>query len=241
LLPTCHAQGRWSPPNSSSEQAGDVKATRSQRSTSTRAESLSNPRVFLLSPANCSGERAQLLLRSGADFALARELQSISGARLRDVFQFMSGLYFRGKLAYADRFARPPGRGAGALVISAGGGLLDLDERVRPDDLRRFADVPIDPKDPRYRLPLERDARILAKRLGARGEVVLLGSIATRKYTEVLLGIFADRLRFPTAFVGRGDMSRGSLMLRSARAGLELEYLPVPGEPLHAFSGRRFQ
>jgi len=197
-------------------------------------DSVSNARVFLLSPANCSGERARLLLRSGASFALARQLQSSAGARLRDVFEFMSGLYFRGKLAYVDRFARPPARGAGALVITAGAGLLDLDQRVGPDDLRRFADVPIDPRDPRYRAPLERDARTLAKRLGEGGETVLLGSIATRKYSEILLGIFADRLRFPTAFVGRGDMSRGSLMLRSAHDGRELEYLPVPGEPVHA-------
>ncbi len=176
-------------------------------------DSVSNARVFLLSPANCSGERARLLMNPGASFALARQLQSSAGARLRDVFEFMSGLYFRGKLAYVDRFARPPARGAGALVITAGAGLLDLDQRVGPDDLRRFADVPIDPRDPRYREPLERDARTLAKRLGA--------------------GV-TDRLRFPTAFVGRGDMSRGSLMLRSARDGRELEYLPVPGEPVHA-------
>jgi len=195
---------------------------------------VSDPRVFLLSPANCSGERCQLLLRPGASFGLARELQSSEGARLRDVFEFLSGLYFRGKLAYADRFARPPARGTGAFVITAGDGLLNLDERIRPDDLRRFAEVSIDPRNPRYRLPLERDARVLAKKLGARGEAVLLGSIATAKYTQVLLGIFAGRLRFPSAFIGRGDMSRGSIMLRCARAGLELEYLPVPSAPIHA-------
>jgi hypothetical protein len=195
---------------------------------------VSEARVFLLSPANCSGERCQLLLRPGASFELARELQSSEGARLRDVFEFLSGLYFRGKLAYADRFARPPARGTGAFVITAGDGLLNLDERIRPDDLRRFAEVSIDPRNPRYRLPLERDARVLAKKLGARGEAVLLGSIATAKYTQVLLGIFAGRLRFPSAFIGRGDMSRGSIMLRCARAGLELEYLPVPSAPIHA-------
>jgi hypothetical protein len=193
-----------------------------------------NTRVFLLSPANCSGERAQLLLRPGAAFPLARELQSSAGARLGDVFQFMSGLYFRGKLAYAERFARPPRRSAGAFVITAGAGLLHLDQRVGPEDLRHFAAVPIEPRNPGYRLPLERDARSLAKRLGETGEAILLGSIATAKYTEILVGIFAGRLRFPTAFVGRGDMSRGSLMLRCARAGLELDYLPVPGAPVHA-------
>src|SRR5262244_1558586 len=183
-------------------------------------------RVFLLSPADCSGERAQLLLRPQAQFELARELQSPLGARLRDVFSFMSGLYFRGKLAYVDRFGRPGAKSRG--------GLMSLDQRVRPDDLRRFAAVAIEPKNPSYRLPLERDAQALAKRLGPDGEAVLLGSVATGKYTEVLLTILARRLRFPAAFVGRGDMSRGSLMLRCAGAGLELEYLPVPAEPVHA-------
>ena len=191
-------------------------------------------RVFLLSPADCSGERAQLLLRPQAQFELARELQSPLGARLRDVFSFMSGLYFRGKLAYVDRFGQPGAKSPGALVITAGGGLMSLDQRVRPDDLRRFAAVAIEPKNPSYRLPLERDAQALAKRLGPDGEAVLLGSVATGKYTEVLLTILAHRLRFPAAFVGRGDMSRGSLMLRCAGAGLELEYLPVPAEPVHA-------
>jgi hypothetical protein len=196
-------------------------------------------RIFLLSPANCSGERGKLLLRPGAEFALARELQSRAGARLSDVFQFMSGLYFRGKVAYADRFARPPRGLAGAFVITAGAGLLGLDHRVRPEDLRRFSEVPIEPANSLYRRPLERDARGLAKKLGPAGEVVLLGSIATAKYTEILLAVFADRLRFPTAFTGRGDMSRGSLMLRCARAGLEMDYRPVPDAPVHAESTTR--
>lgn len=197
----------------------------------TRRESA---RIFLLSPANCSGDRANLLLRPQPGFALARELQSAQGARLRDVFEFMSGLYFRGKLAYVDRFARGPLKSPGAWVITAGDGLMSLDQRVRPEDLRRFAKVAIDPRNPKYRLPLERDARILAKRLGREGEVVLLGSIATSKYTEVLRAALGDRLRFPLSFVGRGDMSRGSLMLRCARAGLELEYADVPADPVHA-------
>ncbi len=209
-----------------------MKSPRSAHSRTSRAAGTA--RVFLLSPADCSGERAQLLLRPQAQFALARELQSPLGARLRDVFSFMSGLYFRGKLAYVDRFGRPASKSPGALVITAGAGLVSLDQRLRPDELRRFAAVAIEPKNPSYRLPLERDAQTLARRLGPDGEAVLLGSVATGKYTEVLLAILADRLHFPAAFIGRGDMSRGSLMLRSARAGLELEYLPVPAEPVHA-------
>src|SRR5215468_3595531 len=88
------------------------------------------PRIFLLSPAHCRGERAQLLLRPQAQFPLALELRSSPGARLRDVFQFMSGLYFRGKLAYSDRFARPPPGGPGTLVIVPGEGLVSPDRRV---------------------------------------------------------------------------------------------------------------
>ena len=62
---------------------------------------------------------------------------------------------------------------------------------------------------------------------------MLLGSIASGKYVEVLQPIFGDKLVFPPAFVGRGDMSRGGLMLRCVTAGLELEYVPVAGAVRH--------
>jgi hypothetical protein len=153
-------------------------------------------------------------------------VQSPGGAPLGEVFQFTSGLYFRGKVAYAGEFARPPSGVPGALVITSGGGLLPPEARVTAEDLRAFAGVPIDPRDARYRLPLERDA--LALSAAAPGaEVVLLGSIASGKYVDVLLAVLGDRLLFPEAFVGRGDMSRGGLMLRCARAGEELAYVPV--------------
>src|SRR5262249_32645808 len=58
---------------------------------------------------------------------------------------------------------------------------------------------------------------------------VLLGSIASDKYVELLLEILGQRLLFPVDFVGRGDMSRGGLMLRAARSGTELPYGPVQG------------
>src|SRR5882762_7305091 len=83
--------------------------------------------------------------------------------------------------------------------------------------------------DPRYRAPLERDARVLAKRLPSRSEIILLGSIATGKYVNVLLASFGDQLRFPVDFVGRGDMSRGGLMLRCAVDRRELPYIAVAG------------
>jgi hypothetical protein len=57
----------------------------------------------------------------------------------------------------------------------------------------------------------------------------LLGSIASAKYTDVLLSIFDKQLLFPEEFVGRGDMSRGGLLLRCVDADLELAYMPVRG------------
>lgn len=186
-------------------------------------------RIFLLSPAYAGGERARMILRDQAQFPLARKLRGKSGAPLADVFTFLSGLYFRGKIAYANAFARP-GRGAsGVLVITPTRGLIDAQTRIRLDDLREFAEVDIHEDDPRYRMPIERDARRLATKLSAHSEVVLLGSIATGKYVDVLLANFGQRLRFPAAFVGRGDMSRGGLMLRCAADLQELSYVPVAG------------
>jgi hypothetical protein len=83
--------------------------------------------------------------------------------------------------------------------------------------------------DPRYRAPLERDARRLAKKIPTGSEIILLGSIATGKYVDVLLASLGDRLRFPADFIGRGDMSRGGLMLRCAVDRQELPYVAVAG------------
>jgi hypothetical protein len=70
---------------------------------------------------------------------------------------------------------------------------------------------------------------VLAREIGPECDVILLGSIASQKYVELLVEIFGDRLRFPVEFVGRGDMSRGGLLLRKATEGVELEYVPVLG------------
>lgn len=185
--------------------------------------------VFILSPANSTGLRSKMVLRPGATFPLAREVRSKDGATLADVFTFTSGLYFRGKRLYAERYARPPKALSGAWVITPGRGLLPLDTRVTAADLLDFANVPVDPEDPRYREPLERDARTLARKAGRDTRVVLLGSIASKKYTSILLEAFADRLCFPVSFVSRGDMSRGGLLLRCVRAGVELRYACLDG------------
>jgi hypothetical protein len=183
-------------------------------------------RVFLLSPANCGGERAQLLLSSRAAFPLARRLRAAGGAPLGEVMSFVSGLYFRGKLAYAEAFGVP-------LVITPDAGLRPADAPVTLGMLRASARVDIDAANPRYRRPLEQSARAVASLLEPDDTITLLGSIASDKYVGVLLGIFGERLSFPIDFVGRGDMSRGGLLLRCVRAGCELEYVPVAGAIRH--------
>jgi hypothetical protein len=183
-------------------------------------------RIFLLSPANAGGVRAKMIMSENARFVLARRLRN-DGLPLGELFSFISGLYFRGKLAYARAFSSPPSGVPGIFVITAGRGLISPDALMTHDEMMEIADVPVDAGDPRYRVPLERDAQELLRTAGKRCEIVLLGSIATAKYVEPLLGIFDERLVFPSAFVGRGDMSRGGLMLRSVREGIELGYEPV--------------
>lgn len=173
------------------------------------------------------------MLSEQAGFDLARRVQSEPGAPLGDVFSFLSGLYFRGKLAYARRFASPPEGLAGAVVITPNRGLVSVDELITIQDLRELAAVDIDLKDARYRVPLERDARKIAQTLNGDADLILLGSVATGKYVEVLSRIFGDRLLFPAQFVGRGDMSRGGLMLRCVEDNQELEYVPVIGAIRH--------
>jgi hypothetical protein len=188
-------------------------------------------RVFLLSPAHCGGERARSLLNERAQFDLAQRVRGEGGAPLGEVFSFMSGLYFRGKLAYASAFASPPRRVAGVQVITSSDGLCDVGEAVDLARLRRFATVDIGAGDGAFRDALGRDARMLARAAGDDCEVVLLGSIATGKYVEPLLAALGTRLRFPSAFVGRGDMSRGGLLLRCVRAGVELDYVGIADVP----------
>jgi hypothetical protein len=197
-----------------------------------------SPRIFLLSPANCSGTRARQVLSEKATFPLAVELRSRRGAMLGDVFAFVSGLYFRGKLTYAMRFAAPPELenpviGCGVHIITPNAGLRSPDTYVTYKALQAFACDDVHQDNARYRRPLEKDARALLGEVGTECDVVLLGSVASPKYVDVLTAIFGERLRFPIDFVGRGDMSRGGLLLRKAREGVELPYVPVRGAVLH--------
>jgi len=181
-------------------------------------------RVFLLSPAHCGGRRATALLRPDATSPLALRLRA-GTLTLGEAFSFLSGLYFRGKLTYARAFADAEVPDRGSYVITPTRGLQAPDTVVSLELLQDFAATDIAAGDRRYREPLERDVRALAARLPSAFRVVLLGSIATNKYVDVLAPALGDRLYYPSSFVGRGDMSRGGLLLRSAASGLELDYV----------------
>ena len=182
--------------------------------------------MFLLSPASTSGKRAKLLLSTRATFDLAVRVRSSEGASIGEVFSFLSGLYFRGKLTYARRFAASV---SGIRVITSDRGLVSPDLRVTLDDIRTMAAGSIDPSHLAYRAPLERDVTGLARGLDAGEDVVLLGSIATGKYSDILQALLGARLKFPEPFVGLGDMSRGGMLLRAVREERELAYVPLEG------------
>jgi hypothetical protein len=186
-------------------------------------------RVFVLSPAYAGGQRARMVMSERAQFDLAKRLRSNKPPSLGEIFAFLSGLYFRGKLAYANAFAPARRRRSSVLVITPTRGLVPAATPTSLADLLEFAEVDIHEDDPRYRTPLERDVQRLAEELPADSQIVLLGSIATAKYVDVLLRHFGQRLCFPADFVGRGDMSRGGLLLRSAVDRSELPYIPVAG------------
>ena len=185
-------------------------------------------RIFLLSPASCSGKRAALLFNERAEFDIAKRVRKESGAPLGEVFSFLSGLYFRGKLTYARAFENPPPRKASGIhVITPTDGLSSPGQLISLKDLERFATVPIEADEPRYRIPIETDATGLAGKIGRDCQVVLLGSVASGKYVDVLLPIFGRQLVFPKEFVGHGDMARGGFLLKAAESRTELNYIPV--------------
>lgn len=180
--------------------------------------------VFLLSPADCSGKRAGFLLRTDARSALAQRLRA-DGATIGELFTFMSQLYFRGKLAYATAFANPPANSPGVHVIVPGLGLSEPGTIIDLKGLRAVSRVPVDPENQHYLVPLQRDATRLAGQLAPNDAAILLGSLATPKYLRPLKAILGSRLRFPQEFIGRGDMSRGSLMLKCVASARELTYV----------------
>jgi len=189
-------------------------------------------RLFFLSPARLDGARAHIIMRDQAAFDVAIRLRQ-GKATLGEVFSFMSGLYFRGKLFYAKAFVPPALRASRIFIITSGAGLVAADTRVTREEVKKLAGVGIDDENHLYALPLKRDAQELAKTIGPDCLVILLGSVATSKYSGPLTEVFGERLLFPAEFVGRGDLSRGGLLLRAALSGKELRYKPVGRSTQH--------
>jgi hypothetical protein len=102
--------------------------------------------------------------------------------------------------------------------------------------LQRITATRVDPANPHYRKPLDRDLLRIKALLDVDAQIVLLGSIATPKYVLPLLEILGERLLFPKDFVGRGDMSRGGLLLACCSQDSPLEYVPINSAIRH---GRR--
>jgi hypothetical protein len=188
--------------------------------------------VFLLSPANTSGLRSKQLQSPDASFEAAQMYRSEEGVPIALAFAFMSALYFRGKITYALHFAEIEN----IRVIAPGFGLVSPDWRLTPERMKTMSKTPVDIRKRNYRKPLERDALALAEQIDDDAQVVLLGSVASGKYVDILWPIFGSRLRFPSAFAGLGDMSRGGLMLRAARADRELAYTTLDA-PRHRTAG----
>jgi hypothetical protein len=189
-------------------------------------------RIFLLSPAKAGGRRYSFLLREDADFDLARRLRQ-GTATIGEIYSFISGLYFRGKMAYAEAFRAAPRGLPSAVLIVPGIGLVPPDTLIDVERLRAIAETPVAEGNLIYRRALLEAAKLLDQRAEGACSYVLLGSVASGKYTGPLLEIFGERLLFPIDFVGRGDMSRGGLMLRCAFSGVELAYIPIEGALLH--------
>ncbi|MGH7872435.1 MAG: hypothetical protein ACREQO_09470 [Candidatus Binatia bacterium] len=181
-------------------------------------------RIFVLSPASCNGLRARWLLKKNSRADLALRLRG-AGAPLGEVFTYLSALYFRGKLTYAQTYAEPPPGCPGILIITPTAGLVPHDSSIQLTKLRGFSRVPIHLKNRLYCSSLRHSARKLAVNLDPDCELILLGSVGTRKYLDILAPIFGERLRIPAEFVGLGDMSRGGLLLRCVRENCQLNYI----------------
>jgi hypothetical protein len=181
--------------------------------------------VFLISPANMSGIRGTRLLDEAGKTDVHARLKG-EGVELGKLFTFVSSLYFRGKLAYGNAFGKTSSGRPGVYIITPGAGLISPETRVTQQELRAICRTEIDPNNELFCRPLDiRRLRETCK--GSR--FVLLGSIATPKYIEPLMRALDGDLFYPSAFLGRGDMSRGSLLLNCVRTQVELDYVrPEP-------------
>ena len=172
-----------------------------------------------------SGIRGQRLLSETGPSELARRLRE-SSAPIGEVYRFISSLYFRGKLEYAEKFQNPPSGVAGVQIIT-GHGLMLPQTTISLTELRRISATEIDAGNSDYRRSLDCDLLKLREMSSGETEIILLGSIATSKYITPIREVFGERFLFPKEFRGLGDMSRGSILLKCCSQGRELAYLPV--------------
>jgi len=198
---------------------------------------VSTESIFLLSPAKLNGKRGKMLFNPDARFELASALRSPEGAALGDVYSFVSGLYFRGKATYAAQFASPK-TPPGVWVITPGGGLCELGERVTLSRLEGWQRVLLSDDNPQFTAPLTRHVSELADAVSGDIRFVLLGSVASKKYVVPLLEVLGPRLFYPSAFEGLGDMSRGAMLLRHAQEGRELDYSALEARRADALAER---
>src|SRR5882762_79616 len=91
--------------------------------------------IFILSPARTDGRRGQALLDKRATLPLAVRMRE-QGVAIGEAFRFVSGLYFRGKLAYASAYARMRSAPHGVLVIVPGMGLVPPETMITLSNLR---------------------------------------------------------------------------------------------------------
>ena len=190
-------------------------------------------------PTAAAGARQQVLSPQAAFAARRGSCARAQGAPLGDVFTFVSGLYFRGKLAYARRFASPP---EPRIRRRLGRARHHAERRApqpeTPVTRRRAARL-------RRRRRRSRPTRATGGRssgararwlreIGADCEVVLLGSIASPKYVDVLLDdlrrapAVPDRFRRPR----RHEPRRPAAAQARARASSST-YAPMAGAVRH--------
>ena len=177
------------------------------------------PRVFLLSPAHLGGERARILMRPEASFDLAaRVREKRRCARRRDLRVSERALlprqaHLRGRVrggAASPRSRRPTSSPPTAGWPPCTSASIT---RARP----RWA-----ASTSTARRGLSQAARARRQEAGEadrrrRGGAARLGGV-DEVHRRARARCSSARLVCPVDFVGRGDMSRGSLMLQARRA-----------------------
>jgi hypothetical protein len=109
-----------------------------------------------------------MLMREQAEFDLALRLRNGTAA-IGEIYAFISGLYFRGKLAYTGVFGAAPSGVPPAMVIVPGMGLVPPGTILSYDQLQSIANVPVDADNPAYREPFLRDVALLDQQAGRGG------------------------------------------------------------------------